>query len=90
LDIKALIRVKGNLYTRSEKLFVHNKHVDYEYKHEGALYYVNDNDGYTILDGGAKIESKKNRLLLFDPSLPHSSTTCTDSPSRINININFF
>jgi hypothetical protein len=90
LDIKSLIRVKGNLYTKTNELFIHNKHVDFNYKHQGALYYVNDNNGFTILNDGTKIESKKNRLLLFDSSTPHQSTTCTNVPFRINININYF
>ena len=46
LDIlkpKSLIRVKGNLYTRTEKREVHPSHVDYDFKHKGAIFYVNTN-----------------------------------------------
>ena len=37
-----------------------------------------------------KIESIENRALLFDPSIEHRSTTCTDAKGRININFNYF
>ena len=60
------------------------------YKHKGAILYINDNNGKTILEDGTEIESKANRLLLFDASKPHNSTSCTDAKSRINININYF
>ena len=44
----------------------------------------------TILNDDIMIESVENRVLLFDPSLPHSSTTCTNAKARFNININYF
>jgi LmbE family N-acetylglucosaminyl deacetylase len=42
------------------------------------------------LFGGAEIKSIENRVLLFDPSTEHHSTTCTDQKVRININFNYF
>ena len=36
------------------------------------------------------MESVKNRLLLFDSSRPHKSTSCSDKKCRMNININYF
>jgi hypothetical protein len=90
MDVKALIRIKANLYPRTEFLHIHSKHTDYPYSHKGAIYYVNDNDGFTILNDDVRIESKKNRLLMFDPSIPHQSTTCTDARYRVNINFNYF
>lgn len=90
MDIKALIRIKGNIYPRTEFLHTHSPHTDYPFQHKGAIYYVNTNDGFTILNGDVRIESKQNRLLLFDPSIPHQSTTCTDKRYRANINFNYF
>ena len=65
-------------------------HIDYEYEHKGAIFYVNTNNGYTILEDGTKIESIANRLLKFKPHLTHTSTYCTDAKVRANININYF
>ena len=90
LKVKALIRVKGNLYTRTEKREVHPSHVDYDFKHKGAIFYVNTNNGLTILKDDTEIKSVENRLLLFDASEPHRSTSCTDEKYRMNININYF
>ena len=89
LDIKSLIRIKINLYTRTSTLEVHPSHVDEEYSHTGAIFYLNTNDGKTILEDGTKVDSVANRVLLFDASTKHSSTSTTDSKVRLNININY-
>jgi hypothetical protein len=86
----ALVRVKGNLYPNINKSIVNKKHIDMEFKHNGAIYYVNTNNGKTILEDGTEIESVANRLVFFDSFQPHSSTHCTDEKVRVNININFF
>lgn len=87
---KALIRIKGNLYPSTKELYHHKLHSDFTYDHQGAIFYLNTNDGYTILECGTKIESIENRILFFNASKPHSSTTCTDEKVRININFNYF
>ena len=90
LEVKALIRIKGNLYTRTEKQEIHPFHRDFPFEHKGAIFYINTNNGLTILEDGTEIKSVKNRLLLFDPSKSHKSTSCTDKKYRMNININYF
>jgi len=90
LDAKAIVRAKINMYARTEKLVKHDTHVDYNYPHRGALLFLNDNDGVTTLYDGAEIESVANRVLLFDPSKPHSSSSCTNAARRLTINFNFF
>ena len=90
LQPKALIRIKCNLYQATPEIIKHGEHADFDWKHKGALYSLNTCNGGTILEDGTKIESKENRMLLFDPSKPHASTTCTDQPARFNININYF
>lgn len=89
LDAKALIRAKANLYPRTENLIHHKDHIDYNYPHKAAIFYLNSNDGYTVI-GKEKIESVENRLLLFNPLDLHHSTTCTNKPFRANINLNYF
>tara|TARA_Y200000002_G_C22303885_1_gene505680 strand:+ start:23 stop:544 length:522 start_codon:yes stop_codon:yes gene_type:complete len=90
IDPKALIRVKCNLYL-NQGLGVkeHAEHTDYPFKHKGALYSLNTCDGYTKI-GEEKIPSVANRIIFFDPSVPHCSTSCSDSKTRMNININYF
>jgi len=90
LDVKALIRIKINLYPNQDKFIIHTPHTDYPYKHKGAIFYINTNNGYTLLENKIKIKSIANRLLLFNSSKKHSSTSCTDKRRRVNINFNFF
>jgi hypothetical protein len=90
IEYNELYRVKGNLYFWSENLNYHTQHIDYECSEiKGAVYYVNSNNGYTVLEDGTKIESISNRILFFDSSKPHNSTNCTNEKYRITINLNY-
>ncbi len=86
---KSLMRIKINAFPYTETVHEHNKHIDYTYKHMGAIFYLNTCDGYTKLKDGSKIDSVANRLLLFDASEPHQSTTTSTARLRYNINFNF-
>jgi hypothetical protein len=90
IKAKSLIRVKANLYPNQNESIIHSSHIDYNYEHKGAIFYINNNNGYTILEGKEKIESVENRILLFEPHKEHNSTNCTDQKVRVNININYF
>jgi hypothetical protein len=90
LDANALVRIKGNMHPNVNKFVENNKHIDFSFQHKGAIFYVNTNNGFTILEDGTKIESVENRLLMFDPSKLHNSTNCTDEKRRVNINFNYF
>ena len=82
-------RIKANLYTNQGKQIKHNFHIDTEQKHIVALYSVNENNGYTELETGEKIKSKRNRLTIFDGSIKHKSVTQDNTNFRINYNFNF-
>lgn len=86
----AMVRIKANLMTRTEKNIISGFHTDFNHNFcTTAIYYINNNDGYTIFDNGKKIESVENRLVSFNSTVPHSGTTCTNKKSRILININY-
>jgi len=85
----ALLKAKANLYPSTSKIKQHDWHVDFPIPHKGFLFYINTNNGFTILKDGTKIESVANRALFFNSSEKHCSTTCTDQNVRINININY-
>ena len=89
LGCESIIRIKGNLYPNIGKEYVDGWHIDYPVKHKGAILYINNNNGCTILEDGTRIESVANRVLLFDPSKPHDSSYPTDAKIRVNINMNF-
>ena len=90
MECKAIMRIKGNLYPSTEIIVHHDNHIDYEFSHKGAIFYLNTNNGLTILEDKIEVESIENRLLLFDSSKPHRSTTCSDDKCRVNINFNYF
>ena len=87
--VKSLIRIKANLYTRTNTIEHHADHTDLPFEHKTALFYINNNNGLTVLEDGTKVESVENRLLLFDGSRKHHSTSSTNDV-RININFNYF
>jgi len=89
LKILSLIRAKVNCFPRTEKLITYGQHVDQDYKHKGAILYINTCNGGTYVEDKF-IPSVENRVLLFDSSKWHKSTNCTDEKCRFNININYF
>ena len=89
LKVKCLLRIKANLYPNTTILHEHAMHTDYEYSHSGAILSLNTCDGYTKLKDGTKIDSVANRVLLFDASNEHCSSTTTNDYARFNININY-
>jgi len=74
----------------TEKLIKHKAHRDLPpaLSHKGAILSLNTCNGGTYI-GKKFIKSVENRILLFDPSVLHSSTNCTDQQARFNININW-
>lgn len=90
MSIKKLIRMKANLYPNLNREITNEPHVDFPFDHTGAVFYINSNNGCTILNDGTTIESVENRLLIFNSSLPHQSTHCTDQKVRVNMNLNYF
>ncbi len=91
LNLRSLVRVKANLNVRTEEIVRHGFHTDFDY--DGcttSIFYCNTNDGYTEFEDGTKVESVENRLITFPTQMMHSGTTCTNSKSRIIININYF
>jgi len=90
-NLERLLRLKVNLYPRTHRRVHHQSHNDYgpDRGLGTCLYYVNDNNGFTIFDRKRKIRSKKNRAVFFDGSNKHHSTTPTDCNWRASINIDY-
>ena len=51
---------------------------------------MNTNNGYTIFEDGAKVESVANRMITFPANVKHKGTSCSDEKTRVNINFNYF
>ena len=90
LEMNALVRARALLYTNQGRQIVHEKHIDFKFPHKTAVFYVNTNNGYTEFEDGTKVESVENRIVFFDGSRPHNSSTCTDQKIRVVLSINYF
>lgn len=95
LEPTALMRIKANLLTKTERHVEHGFHIDIlnikeENKSKTAILYINTNNGYTVFEDGALIDSIENRIAIFDSRLMHTGSTCTDEKVRVVINFNYF
>jgi hypothetical protein len=86
--MKSLIRAKGNFYGYTSDLVEHPAHVDYEFSHNAAVFSLNTCNGFTRI-GDEVVESIANRIVFFDGSVEHNSSTTTNQKGRFNINLNF-
>ena len=89
LNVNAFFRVKVNLTTRLERIIEGDFHVDQFFDHKVAIFYLNTCDGYTLFENGEKVNSVENRIVLFNGSLKHKGTNCTDKQRRVVINFNY-
>ena len=44
---------------------------------------------YTLFEDGTKVQSKENRVVIFDSQMRHAGIPCTDEKRRVVINFNF-
>ena len=90
LNIKSLIRARLNLYPRTSESIKHAYHVDYDFKHKAAVYFINSNNGFLFFKNPLKkIKPEANKCVIFDGEHSHSSSSCTDKTNRITLNINY-
>jgi hypothetical protein len=94
LEPVSIVRIKANLTTNSSKIIEHGYHTDYNNfsspNLKTAIFYINNNNGYTKFETGEVIESEENKLVVFDADKRHTGTNCSDKKCRVVINLNFF
>jgi hypothetical protein len=90
LKPSALIKIKANLLTKTDKIIEHGYHIDTKIKDsKTSVFYINNNNGYTKFKSGELIKSEENKLIIFDSEKEHTGTTCTDELFRVVINFNY-
>ena len=89
LKVKDLFRIKANLNLKTLNHEYGGYHFDPYMKGKIAVYYINNNNGWTQFKNGDRVNSIQNRMVIFDPKLEHSSVTCTDKKRRLVINFNY-
>ena len=55
-----------------------------------SILYFNDCNGKTTFKDGFTVESKRNRMLIFNSEYEHAGITQTNTPRRYLLNTNFF
>ena len=95
LKYVTLCRVNINLLLRQETPSVSDFHTDCEWDFEDeekittAIFYLNTNNGATEFEGGDRIDSVRNRLVMFPADTFHRAIGQTDTAERIVLNFNF-
>ena len=89
LNMKSLLRIKINFYPHTHKVIEHASHVDYDFSHTAAIFSLNTCDGYTKIGNDAIVDSVENRMVFFDGSNQHRSTTTSNQSGRFNIAFNY-
>ena len=92
MNVKGLMEVRANFMTNKNKRYESEWHTDRKFDCKTAIYYVNTNNGYTILDKDEQINipCKENSMLIFDSDILHKAVSQTDNERRIVINFNYF
>jgi len=93
----SIIRMKANMTFATDIHYESGMHIDeqglldesFDTGVWTAIYYFNNNNGYTLFEDGTKVESKANRLVIFDAYTEHCGVSCTDQKNRMVLNINF-
>ena len=88
-NFRTMIRIKINAYPYTNIVKEHKDHFDSYFHHTGAVFSLNTCDGFTKFSDGTKVESVANRIVFFDASKFHHSSTTSNAKLRYNINFNF-
>tara|TARA_B100000929_G_C15431287_1_gene394762 strand:- start:254 stop:772 length:519 start_codon:yes stop_codon:yes gene_type:complete len=89
---KSLIKIKANLRTAVDNIFIPDFHTDVfdDYDSTTSIFYLNTNNGYTLFEDGTKVESVANRIITFPAQTRHTGVNCTNDKVRVVINFNYF
>lgn len=88
MGMKSFMRGKCNFYGHTQSIVEHQPHYDFAFNHTAAIYSLNTCDGFTRI-GEKKVDSVANRIVFFDGSEMHNSSSTTNTKGRFNISINF-
>ena len=94
LKYVTLCRLNVNLLLKQEIPSVSYFHTDLDEsidkeKITTAIFYLNTNNGATEFEGGDRIDSVRNRLVMFPADTFHRAIGQTDTAERIVLNFNF-
>ena len=86
IDHSVMFRIKANLNTKTENIIETGLHTDVDRKgFHSAVFFINDCDGYCRINN-QKILSEENKIVIFNSSISHTGTSCTNKSRRVVIN----
>ena len=85
--IDNLIRINCTMCTNQGKAIPQAMHTDFPFPHYTGIFYVNTNNGPTIVED-TKVDSVANRFVLFDGTMNHAASLQDDTRTRVNIVFN--
>ena len=89
VEAKKCMRIKANLTFKTPTIEPRPLHYDFSVG-KTAVFYINNNNGYTEFESGVRVKSVANRVCIFDSNLQHRGTTHTeDDHQRIVVNFNY-
>ena len=82
---------------RTESIVENSMHIDLMNKSylntnpfKTAIFYLNNNNGYTKFETGEKVTTEKNKLIVFDGNKSHTGTSNScEAKRRVILNINY-
>lgn len=96
IDYKEIINARTNLLPRMDSNYsftkvdgagLHNDH-GFDFEYTTIIYYINTTNGGTYFQDGTVIQSKANRLVIFNGHILHRQIYQTDEKIRVATNIN--
>lgn len=90
LKVKSLLRAEAFLHFKTSKIEKIQPIKRYDFKHKSAIYFLNNNNGYIILNDNDKIEAVENRMVIFDSDAITTFTNCTDKVYKATIEFHYF
>ena len=96
IDTTQFSRVKINSVSKQPSPKIHGWHLDQAKEGEStedlkvSVYYLNTNNGYTLLEDGTRVDSVANRLVTFSNTMLHTCVSQTDVERRFVVNINYY
>jgi len=85
--VDRLIRINCTLCTNQGVAKSQDMHTDFPFPHYTGIFYVNTNNGPTIVED-YRVDSVANRFVLFDGLKPHCASLQDDTQGRFNIVFN--
>ena len=95
-EYEKILNARTNLFTRMPNNYsytandgagLHNDH-GYDFKYTTMIYYINTTNGGTFFENGEEVQSKANRLVVFDGHMLHRHIYQSDEKIRVATNIN--